>query len=325
MVHIPPPLADRARDRHGVVPDADFARFGVSARQRRRLAEAQVIVRMHNGVYRIRSSPDTFEARCVAACAAHPRLVIAGMSAGRLWGFRGLPRELRNGPVTAAVVREGQVRLSGVQVRRTAHLPPNDTVERPDGIMLTSPVRTWLDLGHVLDDRSHESILEQLLDERTCTLATLLTARRRWAVPGRWGVARVNRVLGERAAGSRPAGSADELRVLAALAARGIPLVRQLPIALPNGVTIHADLADPRIEWIVEIDHFAWHAGRQATRRDKARDRQLHLLGWQVERIDNDALDDDFDAVIDELAVLHRRRAVEVLGPGWMAGASPAR
>lgn len=106
----------------------------------------------------------------------------------------------------------------------------------------------------------------------------------------------------------RPAGSGIELRVLRALEQRGIVLVRQFPLTLRNGVTIHPDGADPAVRWAIEVDHVTWHGGRLDTQRDKGRDRSARLIGWQVERVTDQEITDNFDAAIDELALLHAER-----------------
>ena len=92
------------------------------------------------------------------------------------------------------------------------------------------------------------------------------------------------------------------------------PLVRQHPLLLANGSTIHVDRADPSIRWALEIDHVTWHGGRFDAQRDKGRDRGARRLGWQVDRVTDLELADDFDAVIDELVGLYRLCAAEICG-----------
>jgi very-short-patch-repair endonuclease len=110
----------------------------------------------------------------------------------------------------------------------------------------------------------------------------------------------------------KPAGSGLELRVLKALEARGIHLERQHPLRLANGTVIHPDGADPAIRWALEIDHVTWHGGRLDAQYDKTRDRLARLVGWQVDRVTDQELAENFDAVIDQLVALHRHRAATV-------------
>jgi very-short-patch-repair endonuclease len=123
----------------------------------------------------------------------------------------------------------------------------------------------------------------------------------------------VNRVLSLRSDWQRPADSGLELRVLKALERRGVnPLVRQYPLRLIDGTVIHLDGAVPELRWAVEIDHVTWHGGRFDTQRDKARDRGARRLGWQVERVTDQELADDFARAISELVELHRLRRIEL-------------
>lgn len=121
--------------------------------------------------------------------------------------------------------------------------------------------------------------------------------------------------MSKRSDWQRPAGSGLELRVLHALEAEGIgTLVRQYPLVLPNGVIIHPDGADPAIRWAIEIDHVTWHGGRSDAQRDKGRDRGARRLGWQVDRVTDQELADDFLGAIRELVELYLLRCTDVLG-----------
>ena len=72
---------------------------------------------------------------------------------------------------------------------------------------------------------------------------------------------------------------------------------------LPNGSVIRIDLAVPAIRWAVEIDVHPDHLLLQGTTKDKRRDRQCHLIGWQVERVTEiDLL--DLASIVDELVAL---------------------
>lgn len=300
--------ADIARC-HGVVTTVQLLADGCTSNTLRRLVAERLVVRVHDGVYRVATSPDTFESRCAAACGADPDLVIAGAAAGRLWKFRHLARV--DTPI-ALVAHDRTPVTSGVLLRRTNQLEPEDVVSRPDGIRLASPPRAWFDCARDLSDDRFEAVTEWVLDHHT-TMPTLWRLTARMSQRGRPGLARVHRVMSKRADWQKPAGSRLELRVLNALERRGIgPLVRQYPIELPNGVVIHADGADPAIRWAVEVDHVSWHGGRFESQRDKSRDRNARRVGWQVDRITDQEIADDFRSAIDDLVDLHRLRTDEV-------------
>ena len=180
-------------------------------------------------------------------------------------------------------------------------LEPSDWTQRPDGIRLAVPARVWFDCARDLQDDRFEMLTEWVLDRHE-SVPALWAMRRRLAGRGRTGAARVNRVLSQREAWQKPAGSGLETKVLRALERRGVRgLVRQHPIRLANGTVIHPDAALPGLRWALEIDHVTWHGGRLDAQRDKGRDRALRRIGWQVDRVTDIEIRESFDATIAEV------------------------
>jgi very-short-patch-repair endonuclease len=304
MATISPSLAALVARRHGIVTRTDLTTDGYTVEALRWQLSNGVLIPVHKGVYRMATSPDTFESRCVAACLADPLAIVTGVAAARLWEFRhvwrpSLPHMLIGHDRTPIT--------NGVVLRRSNVIDATDRVTRDDGIVVASPPRAWFDCARDLDDARFERLTEWVLDNHS-TLQTLWRLTRRLQAKGRPGLARVNRVMSRRADWQKPAGSGLELRVLQALEDRGIELIRQFAIALPDGQIIHPDGVDPAIKWALEVDHSSWHAGRVESQRDKVRDRGLRRLGWQTDRVTDYELDDDFDATISELVDIHRQR-----------------
>jgi very-short-patch-repair endonuclease len=307
MRHISSELARSISRHHGVVTGAQLRNDGFTRDIVGRLVTRDVLVPLHQGVYRVATSPDTFESRCVAACFADPEAVITGVAAGRLWQFRhifpvNVPEVL--------VAHHANPISRGVTLRRTNQLINEDVVERPDGIRVASPPRAWFDCAVHLDDEHFEMLTEHVLD-RHCQVPTLWRTTRRLTARGRRGLGRVRRVLSARSAWQKPADSGLELKVLKALRRAGLPeLVRQHPIRLANNTLVHADGAVPEIRWAVEIDHVTWHGGRFDAQYDKSRDRAARIVGWQVERVTDQSLRDDFAGEIAAVVeTYHVRRA----------------
>jgi very-short-patch-repair endonuclease len=304
-------LAGQIAQRHGIVTVDQLVSDGTTLNTLKRLVREGLLVRLHHGVLRVATSPDTFESRCAAACAADEELVISGVAAARLWSFRHV--WMTETPIGLVAHDRTPIR-QGITLRRTNRLDDTDVVERSDGIRVASPPRAWFDCARDLDDIRFERLTEWVLDRHT-TMSTLWRLTARMSTRGRPGLARVHRVMSQRSDWQRPAGSGLELRVLRALEARGVgPLVRQHPLRLANGIIIHVDGADPTIRWAVEIDHVTWHGGRFDAQRDKGRDRGARRLGWQVDRVTDLELAEDFDRAIDDLVELYRLRSTEVQG-----------
>jgi len=294
--------------RHGIVRTDALLADGLTTDSIRRLVTAGFLIRAHQSTYRVASAPNTFEARCTAACAADCDIVISGVAAAQLWEFRHVFR------TTTPVVLTPHDRTPvtrGVILRRTNVLDVTDFTLRDDGIRLAIPARSWFDCARDLSDEKFECLTEWVLDQHT-SMPALWEMTRRLAARGRPGLARVQRVMSTRADWQKPAGSGLEVRVLNALERAGIgPLMRQHPLQLPNGITIHPDGAEPRLRWAVEIDHVTWHGGRVDAQRDKGRDRNARRIGWQIDRVTDQELVDNFDQTIRELVELYHLRAAQ--------------
>ncbi|MEP7113501.1 MAG: hypothetical protein ABI862_09570 [Ilumatobacteraceae bacterium] len=190
-------------------------------------------------------------------------------------------------------------------LRQTTSIKPSDIRRRPDGIVTASPARLAFDLAADLSVQDHASVIEQLLREGHCSMEQLGAVARRLCHPRRRGSLRFVRSLTER--GDRPAAeSHPEIVIGDALRARGVPVVPQVAtLQLPNGARIRIDLAVPAVRWAIEIDIHPDHWLLEGTTRDKRRDRQCHLIGWQVERVTElDLL--DVPGLIDELVELYQ-------------------
>ena len=74
---------------------------------------------------------------------------------------------------------------------------------------------------------------------------------------------------------------------------------------------IRIDLAVPAARWAIEIDVHPDHLLLEGTTKDKRRDRQCHLIGWQVERVTEIDLV-DLAGLVDELVALYAVRIAAV-------------
>ncbi len=81
--------------------------------------------------------------------------------------------------------------------------------------------------------------------------------------------------------------------MIAAVRAVGLPEpVRQYPLVLRSGETIHIDIAWPGKCLGLEPGHSWHHGGDLRMRKDHARDSACAELGWQIVRLDEDLRDD---------------------------------
>jgi hypothetical protein len=291
---------------HGVASVEQLETAGLTRRQLKRLEAHGAIVRVHNGAYRSPSVALDELARCTAICLARPSVVIAGPTAGRLWGLRRLPHDRRihvlappaSNPCVAPWVRP----------YRTDAFHPHDVVTRPDGIRVTSRARTSLDLARWLGPADLLSVIEQVLHDGNLTEADLFEVVADWISPRRPWASRFIRQLDRRIPGAA-AESHPEVRVASALVALGVAgLVRQFRIDLPGYGPARFDLAVPDLRWAIEVDVHPRHDETDGRLSDQRRDAAALVIGWETTRIDRAAYEHRFGRSMVELQIEYRHR-----------------
>ena len=296
------PLIARARADFGLVTTADLVAHGITGRRRIRLLEVGELNQVHAGVYRFSTHPETFEQRCRAANLAASAAQLSGPTGGRVYGLRRVWTD------DIHVLARSAVRLDGVVGHRSNMLGPSE-VRMVGPFRVLTPARLACDLSSFLDDGDLESVIEQMLQRRLLDMGTLRTMARRFITSGRNGSARLGRILDGRPTWRRPVGSDLELRLLRALARRGLELRTQVELVLDSGQVIVIDLGDPVTRFGVEVDHVTWHGGRLDVQRDKARDRASMRLVWAIARVTDDDIARRLDQTADQIVEIARVHA----------------
>ena len=231
-------------------------------------------------------------------------------TAGRLRVLRGVAQPALP-HVTVPHAR--RIPLGPYILHRSSLIIDEHITTRRDGIRMTSGPRTAFDLVSRLGADRTESIIEQMLDQGTCTLPSLFRIATQMRSRGRAGSGLFDDVLARRPAWSRPSGSDLELRIIRGLANHGIDApVRQHSLRLANGQVIHPDLAWPEIRFAIEVNHVTWHGRAEQSRYDMWRYRQLRLIGWHVEAVSDADIDHRLDDTCQELSSLIRGRTREI-------------
>ena len=143
-----------------------------------------------------------------------------------------------------------------------------------DGIAVTTPARTLVDLADVLTRRQ----LERAFDEAEYLRLDCTGLR---AIPGRPGYGRLLAVLAEHAAGGTRTRSELEDLFLEACASHGLP--RPEVNTLVQGHEVDFLWREARL--VVEVDGRAAHATRRAFEEDRLRDAELTVSGQRVLRV----------------------------------------
>jgi very-short-patch-repair endonuclease len=272
-------LAER---QHGVLTRGQLLELGVSDFSiRRRIKDAR-LHRVHRGVYAVGRPTLAAKGRYLAAVVTcGPNAALSHFAAAALTN---LMRE-RGPRIDVTVPRGGQRRRRGALIIHRAALPERDVTVK-EGIRVTTPCRTIVDLADVLSERR----LARVIDEAAYLRLDLTELRPR---PGRRGSGILARILTTHEPGTtRTRSELEEQMVL---------LLQSFRLPTPE-VNHRIDEDEVDFVWaearlIVETDGWQAHGTRQAFERDRHRDAELVAKGWRVVRISYARLERDPDWV----------------------------
>ena len=271
---------------------------GVSRRAiEHRVARGRLHV-IHRGVYLVGSAEPLSSGRETAALlACGPHATLSHVTAAAIWQIVTCVPAAIDVLVVARNPRPG----AGVRVHRARSLRP-DELRRHDGLVVTSPCRTLIDLAGVVNERTLRRAVEEALRLRLVRTADVLDALERAA--RRQGAPALRSLL---AASEAPAmtRSEAERRLLELLRAARLP--KPATNARVAGFEVDAVWHSRRL--VVEVDGFAFHASRAAFERDRRRDAALQAAGWRVVRLTWRRIVDEPEAVVALVAGLLALRA----------------
>jgi very-short-patch-repair endonuclease len=291
-----------ATEQRGRVSRTQLLGAGLSGTTIARLQRRGYMHAEHAGVYvvgHLAEIPGGREAS--ALLAARSGAVLSHRSAAGWWGIA--TSELGRGDASA----DGEVhvtapgnhggRPSGVVVHRSTILAPRD-LRVHDGLPVTSPARTLLDLAGELAPRELERMLDTALVQGRVNLRQINELLRR---AGRHAGCAAIRGLLEAHTHTTFTRSEAEERFLAIVREAGLPD----PLVNVRRHGFELDFLWPREpgrDVAVEIDGYAFHGGRAAFERDRRRDAILRAAGIDVLRFTWRRLTQESHAVVAELA-----------------------
>jgi very-short-patch-repair endonuclease len=256
--------------KHAIAAGLSVAEIG------RRCQTGEWVV-LYYGVYRMAGAPPTWKGDLIAACwAGGFRAAASHRSAAALWNLAGARRTTAE--ITCPRWRRAQ--HDGLVVHESTKLERID-MALVDGIPVTTPERTLLDLGATC----HHTVVEMAMDaaERRglVTNASVREVLRRLSRRGRRGVRTLRAVLDARAGRNAVPESEMETRLVQLLRRQGLPdPVLQHEIRAGTHVVGRVDAAYPDVKLALEYDSFTHHSGRQALVLNSERRNRLLALGW---------------------------------------------
>jgi very-short-patch-repair endonuclease len=277
-------LAAIAARQHGVVTTAQLADAGVGRNgASRRVADGR-LRRLHRGVFLLGPLTGRWTREMAAVLACGVTAVLSHRSAAGLWRIR----HVWLGPPEVTVTDGRSRGRPGIEVTRSC-LPAAETRWR-EGIRVTSPARTLLDLAAVTDQRE----LARALNE--AQVLRLVTPRELAEVTGRGRPgAKALRAALQAQFEPRFTRSEAEAAFLDLIRDAGYPA----PEANVRILGVEVDFLWRAEKLVVEVDGFAFHSSRQAFERDRRRDARLQAAGFRVVRF-------TYRQIVDEPALIHK-------------------
>jgi len=268
----------------GVVTREQLLNAGMSRGGLRHRLTIGRLRRLHPGVYLVGPMLLPRARQWAAVLACGPDAVLSHHDASELWlAERSALPANRGGrapearAVHVTVPHTGRKHKPGIRLHRVRALDPADCTSM-DGIPVTTPIRTVLDLAPVLDLSKLERLIAHLAREGLLHLDEL--ASRVAASPHRRGVRSLRAIL-TRSVGPALTRSEAEAAFLA--------LVRKARLPAPEvNVRIgryELDFYWPDARLAVEIDGFRHHSARPRFEGDRRKDAWLRARGLAVIRL----------------------------------------
>ena len=277
-------LLQVAAKQHLVFTLAQALSVGMTARSARRRVQLGKWRRLFRAVYMSAAAPVAWEQLVMGAClACGPEAYASYDSAEVVWG---LGADLHVPHVT---VPTGSTRShTGIEIHRCER---REAMSR-DGFVVTTPMRTLLDLAGCRSELTVEAYVDDALRRR---LIAVQRFERYLAEPGhatRPGAALLRRILADRDPHA-PIASYLETLFFRAIRTMGLPKpVPQHPVHTRHGKR-YIDFPCPDQMLAIELDGHADRANREAFENDRVRQNDLEDLGWRFRRFTKRMLESD--------------------------------
>lgn len=277
-------LMELAGRRGGICTRADLLARGVSRGAIDRRIRVGLLEPVCRGVYVVAALVNGSTALHRAATSV-PQSVIFRQTAGRVLSFPLGPTSTA-GPVDVVTARRVGRRIDGVRIHFTRRPLPSCDVVDIDGLPVTSPARTIVDLAAVTGPGRMRYIIQTQVGDNYPTPEQLLACFDSVARRGVTGVVMLRRILVEFFDDDPLPLSALEARVDGLLCANGITgFTPQFRPPWFDGHRGTVDFAHPELGIVLEADGRRWHRREHDMTVDRQRDRTAAAHGWVTVRV----------------------------------------
>lgn len=267
-----------ATSNEGVITRREALALGMSERTLDRRLDEGILVKIATAVYAL---PGVFEAESSTLAAATRGLgaVVSHQAAARLHGVTVA------GPRLVVSVPHRRTHLfTDVVVHQLTDIREVD-VSGADGLPITTPCRTVLDLAAVLSLTQLGRAMDRFATKGLATFDQMSHVLGELGRKGKPGVVRLRRALEPRLSSQGNSESDLESRLLEVIRLSGLPepQSQHRPNWLKH-VNGRVDLAYPESNLVVEGDSREWHGDEYTFQADRERDNLAQLAGWRILR-----------------------------------------
>jgi hypothetical protein len=268
-----------ARDQYSLITRRQALSAGRSPSSLARDLSAGRLDRLGRGIYRVSGGSESWRQRVKSVTLTGA--IACRRTAAAVYGFKDVPAR----EIEVLVVGSRSTRDPRCKVHRTKYLPDSD-VRVVQGIPLTSPARTLLELGAVCPREVVRRAMQNALHSGLVTLAELLEELRRCGRMGRPGTAIFRHLLLEYDFEGACEESELEAVMIRRIQEAGLPRPHvQYPIREDDGACLaRIDGAYPELGIALEADGHEFHSAFPDWVRDRRKQNALVSRGWVVLR-----------------------------------------
>lgn len=257
----------------------DASALGVTEKMIRTKVDGGVFVRIGRGVL------------CLPGTATRPDVLLraAGRVLGAIVSHQSAAKIHGLGPITVKVPtvtvshRSTHV-FEGIKVHQSTDLLDGHVTEH-EGMKVTTPERTIIDLAQVTGTKRLEHIVDNALASRTVRIEDIAELHGSLSRKGKPGVRKLRGILSTRLDDSQVALTVLERETIQLLIAAGLPRpTKQFKAPWLKPVDGRVDFAFVDQRLVIEVDSRRWHALFDAFEADRRRDNAVQLAGWRILR-----------------------------------------
>ena len=298
----------RAARRVGVCLRSELIDAGITPKAiecRRGSGMLQVLGR---GVYLVDGLSDD-RTPLYRAQALLPSGILGAETAGAIGGLAVDPAAIERG-VDVLIGTRLNRRVTGVRLLRRRLMPADCDVTEVDGLHLTRPARTIIDLSAVVGPARLAHVVERAIADGLVSVGELVACFDSVARQGVNGIGKLRPVLADYVDREPVSESALERATARMLGEYGIDgFIGQYRPPWFDGRRGVVDFAHPELRIVLEADGLRWHTRRGDRINDSRRDRVAAANGWAVIRVTWAEVTERPSRLADEIrAVMSSRR-----------------